>query len=227
MKNLAIIPARSGSKALPNKNIKSLHGKPLLAYSIDAAKESGLFDEIMVSTDSESYAQIALDLGASVPFLRSAATSSDTASSWDAVIEALENYKKLGRYFDTVCLLQPTSPLRRAKDIKTAYELYEHKNADTVIAVCEAEHSPLWMNTLPESLSMDSFVPAENDLPRQKLEQYYRINGAIYITNTDKLTSGQNIYINSYAYVMDKERSVDIDTAFDFELAEFMMEKLD
>jgi len=117
MKNIAIIPARSGSKGLKDKNIKPLLDIPLLAYSIRAAKDSALFDEIMVSTDSDDYAQIAKDYGASVPFLRSAKTSSDTAGSWDVVTEVLSQYQTSGRYFDTICLLQPTSPLRIASDI--------------------------------------------------------------------------------------------------------------
>lgn len=117
MKNIAVITARSGSKALVDKNIKLLAGKPLLAYTIEAAKESGCFDTIMVSTDSEKYAVIARDYGAQVPFLRSEATSSDTAGSWDVVREVICQYKELGEVFDSVCLLQPTSPLRTAEDI--------------------------------------------------------------------------------------------------------------
>ena len=108
MRNLAIIPARSGSKGLPDKNIKELNGKPLMAYSIEAANESGCFTEVMVSTDSEKYAQIAREYGAHVPFLRSAATSSDQANSWDMVEEVLAEYAKRGEYFDSFCLLQPT-----------------------------------------------------------------------------------------------------------------------
>ena len=122
MKNLAIIPARSGSKGLVDKNIKLLDGKPLIAYSIEAALQSGVFDMVMVSTDSEKYAEIAWNYGAQVPFLRSAETSSDTASSWDAVAEVIENYRKLGTVFDTFMLLQPTSPLRTAQNIREAYD---------------------------------------------------------------------------------------------------------
>lgn len=105
MKNLAIIPARSGSKRLKDKNIKLLNGKPLLAYTIESARESGLFDEIMVSTDSEKYAEIARQWGANVPFLRSYELSNDTASSWDVVKDVIIRYKNLGFEFDTVALL--------------------------------------------------------------------------------------------------------------------------
>ncbi|MBO6246248.1 MAG: acylneuraminate cytidylyltransferase family protein, partial [Anaerovibrio sp.] len=130
VKNIAIIPARSGSKGLKDKNIKLMNGKPLLAYSIEAAKESGMFDEIMVSTDSPKYADIAIQYGAGVPFLRSAENSSDTAGSWDMVLEVLNNYQKIGREFDTVCLLQPTSPLRLAKDISDAYKDFKENDVD-------------------------------------------------------------------------------------------------
>lgn len=118
MGNLAIIPARSGSKGLPGKNKKPLLGKPLMAYAIEAAVESGLFKAVHLSTDSEEYAEIGRSWGAEVPFLRSLRNSSDTASSWDAVLEVLEQYSRQGREFDTVMLLQPTSPLRTAEDIR-------------------------------------------------------------------------------------------------------------
>ena len=179
MSNIAIIPARSGSKGLKNKNIKELNGKPLLAYSIEAAKESKLFDEIMVSTDSNKYAQIARSYGANVPFLRSETNSSDNASSWNVVLEVLQKYLETGIKFNSICLLQPTSPLRTAKDIIEAYKLLETKQADAITSVCEVDHSPLWTMTLPENLSLDEFKKRDSDTPRQLLEKYYRLNGAI------------------------------------------------
>lgn len=125
MKNLAIIPARSGSKGLKDKNIKLLNGKPLLAYSVEAAKNSEIFEEIHVSTDTILYADIAIEYGASVPFLRSGKNSTDTASSWDVVRETISKYEEMGRVFDTVTLLQPTTPLRTADNIKEAYEILQ------------------------------------------------------------------------------------------------------
>ena len=112
MKNLAIIPARSGSKGLKDKNIKNLAGKPLLAYAINAAIDSGLYDTVHVSTDSEIYADIAEKNGADVPFLRNAETATDTSSTWDAVKYVLQEYEKQGKTFDVITVLQPTSPLR-------------------------------------------------------------------------------------------------------------------
>lgn len=224
MKNLAIIPARSGSKGLKDKNILPLAGKPLIAYSIEAAKESGQFEEIMVSTDSERYAQTAREWGASVPFLRSEATATDTASSWDAVREVLEGYRRLGRSFDSVCLLQPTSPLRTAEDIRGAYELYRKVARVAVVSVCEADHSPLWCNHLPEDQSLAGFIPRAADAPRQKAGKYYRLNGAVYIVETGALLEDDFLYRKgSYAYIMPREHSVDIDTAEDFRLASFYL----
>lgn len=195
MKNLAIIPARSGSKGLKDKNIKLLNGKPLLAYTIEAAKESGVFDEIMVSTDSREYAHIAKQWGANVPFLRSEEKSNDTASSWDVVKEVIEKYRDLGTEFDTVALLQPTSPLRTSNNIIEGYNLMKEKEANFVVGVCEMEHSPLWANTLPENLSMANFIrPEFLEIPRQKIPKYYRINGALYIVKVDYLMKSSYIY---------------------------------
>jgi len=226
MHNLAIIPARSGSKGLPDKNIKELNGKPLMAYSIEAALNSNLFDEVMVSTDSEKYAEIAKKHGASVPFLRSEELASDKAGSWDVVKEVLNRYKEMGKEFDTICLLQPTSPLRDTEDIKGAYNLYNEKATVAVISVCEMEHSPLWSNTLPADKSLASFIRPEANKPRQEVETYYRPNGAIYIVKTEEIYKGYDFYKEgSFAYTMPLGKSVDIDTLEDFEFAEFILNK--
>lgn len=226
MNHLAIIPARSGSKGLKDKNIKPLNGKPLLAYSILAAQESRCFSEIMVSTDSPLYAEIAREFGASVPFLRSADTSGDVAGSWDVVLEVLAGYRRIGMQFDTVCLLQPTSPLRKAEDIIGGYAEYEEKKADAVTAVCEMDHSPLWSVKLDASLSMVEFRRNMQSVPRQMLDTYYRINGALYIRKVNYTTQGIELLDqNEFAYVMNKKRSVDIDCAEDFEYAAFLMSK--
>ncbi len=226
MSNIAIIPARSGSKGLKDKNIKELCGKPLIAYSIEAALNSGCFDEVMVSTDSEKYAEIARQYGASVPFLRSEATSSDTASSWDMIDEVLEGYQKLGREFHTFCLLQPTSPLRTSEDIKGAYQFYEEKASFSVVSVCEAEHSPLWCGHLPESKEFDNFIDVESMKQRQAGGKFYRLNGAIYIVNIERFKTDRFLYQKgSYAYIMRQDQSVDIDTDIDFQFAELLMKR--
>ncbi|HDK7155683.1 TPA: acylneuraminate cytidylyltransferase family protein [Clostridium botulinum] len=227
MKNIAIIPARSGSKGLKDKNIKLLNEKPLIAYTIEAAQKSNLFDEIFVSTDSKEYARISVEFGASVPFLRNEKLSSDTASSWEVVKDVLMNYEKYGEQFDTVALLQPTSPLRNFNDIINAYDEMKLKNANAVVSICETDHSPLWCNTLSKGNSLENFL--NQDLmkkPRQSLPIYYRINGALYIIKTDYLMSTENIYKEKcYAIVMPKENSVDIDDAIDFKIAEALLSK--
>ena len=229
MKNLAIIPARSGSKGLKDKNIRILNGKPLLAYTIDAAKESGLFDEILVSTDSEEYAEIAKQYGASVPFLRDSELSGDNASSWDVVKDVLEKLKKFGREFDTVALLQPTSPLRSASDIINGYNIFNEKSANFVVAVCEIDHSPLWSNTIPSDGSLVNFINSDvAKTPRQDLPVYYRINGALYIIKTEYLIDSRNLYGDrSFSIIMKRENSIDIDEELDFLIAEYLIKLRD
>lgn len=227
MKNIAIIPARSGSKGLKDKNIKNLLGKPLLAYSIEAAQKSKMFDIIHVSTDSEQYAEIARMYGADVPFLRDETLATDTISTWEAVKFVLHEYEKKGKVFDTVTVLQPTSPLRTNNDIQRAFEFFEEKQANMVSSVCEMEHSPLWSNTLPEDLSMRDFEDEKIAyLPRQANPVFYRENGAIYILKTDYLKSERCIYQNRcYAFIMDKSHSIDIDEEVDFVIAQALMER--
>jgi CMP-N,N'-diacetyllegionaminic acid synthase len=226
MKNLAIIPARSGSKGLVDKNIKELCGKPLIGYTIEAALGSGVFDTVMVSTDSEKYAEIAKGLGADVPFLRSDKTSSDSASSWDAVAEVMEGYASSGKEFDTFCLLQPTSPLRTAGDIKGAYDLFAEKRARFVVSVCEMEHPLSWCGTIPEDLSLNGFVERAGANQRQQVSKSYRLNGSIYIADVTSFNEDRFFYREGcYAYIMDNRVSVDIDNADDFKYAEFLMKR--
>lgn len=224
MKNIAIIPARSGSKGLADKNIKELCGKPMIAYTIEAALDSSCFDEVMVSTDSDRYAEIARRYGAEVPFLRSEKTSSDTASSWDAVDEVLSGYQNNGRSFDTFCLLQPTSPLRTAEDIRKAYSLFRERAETAVVSVCEAEHSPLWCGHLPDNQELVGFIQPESTARRQSAGRFYRLNGAIYIISTEAFRRERFFYhAGSFAYIMPRQRSIDIDTEMDFRLAEFFL----
>lgn len=224
-KILAIIPARSGSKGLPDKNIKLLHGKPLMAYTIEAARQAGVFHTIMVSTDSEEYAAVAREYGAEVPFLRSAETASDQATTRETVLEVLERYKESGKQFEMICILQPTSPMRTEKDIEEAVITYKKKKAKAIISVCETDHPPLWMNTLPEDNSLAGFLTDEGNKPRQLLANYYRINGAIYLYDTAFYLQSENPYQKGcYAYIMDKQNSVDIDDQLDFSFAEMMQQ---
>ena len=221
-KIIAIIPARSGSKGLKDKNIKDLNGKPLIAYTIEAAKQSGVFDTIVVSTDSEKYAQISKEYGAEVPFLRSCENSGDKASSWDVLKEVLS---KLDKKYDIVILLQPTSPLRTAENIREALDLFFAKNATSVTSVCETNHPAFWCNTLDESLSLEDFIKEEYRLPRQQLPKTYTYNGAIYIMKANNVINSNITTENSFAYIMDSKNSVDIDEELDFLLAESIIKQ--
>lgn len=218
---LAIIPARSGSKGLKDKNIKELNGKPMIAYSIETAKNSSIFDDIIVSTDSQQYANISLEYEASVPFLRPEYLSTDTATTNDVVEYTIKELMKLRKEYDYFVILQPTSPLRKAEDILGAVKLLFEKNANSVVSVCEVEHTPLYMNTLDETLSMDNFLPKDVKSRRQELPKYYRLNGAIYLSKVDYFLKYKNLYKEkSYAYIMDKNRSIDVDDEFDFMIVE-------
>lgn len=224
---LAIIPARGGSKGLPNKNIKLLNGKPLVTYTIEAALAAAIFDKIIVSTDSPNIADAAKGAGAEVPFFRPAEYAADESSTMDVIKHAIAFFKGHNEEFDVVCLLQPTSPLRRREHITEAYALFEEKRANSLVSVCECEHSPLWSNTIGEDLRMDDFIRSEViGKRRQDLPQYYRLNGAIYLAYTEILLE-QNSFIgsNSIAYKMKASESLDIDSLDDFQYAEYLLTK--
>lgn len=226
MKYLAIIPARSGSKGLKNKNIKLLNKKPLLAYTIEAALQTKLFDEVMVSTDSNCYADIAKSFGANVPFLRTEETSKDNSSTWDVVREVLNQYKKINVHFDICVLLQPTSPFRTSKDIIKSIHLFQEKKANTVVSVCEYEHPVQWCFPIEEDNSIKAFADSPYRYKqRQEIKKMYHENGAIYIVKIDLLIN-QNFDIyqeKCFAYEMTRRNSIDIDIEDDFVLAEYFM----
>ena len=225
---LAVIPARSGSKRLPGKNIRSLGGRPLVAWTIRAALAAGCLDRVIVSTDSQETADISASLGAEVPFLRPKELSGDDASTIDVVLHLLETLEA-GQHagFSELCILQPTSPYRTADDIARSYELFRQKEASGVISVAPCAHSPIWMNTLDHEGSMENFVPVQYVNKRsQDLPVYHRINGAIYWYKADVFKKSRTLLPRGvYAYQMDELRSVDIDTLLDFEFAEFLIQR--
>ena len=224
MRAIAIIPARSGSKGLPDKNILPLEGKPMMAYTIEACLESDCFERVHVSTDSELYAQIAIKYGAEVPFLRDPSLATDQATTEDVIRDVLEKYHAMGEEFEVFGIMQPTSPLRTALDIQNSFRLFQEKDADSVIGVCPMEHSPLWSNQLGESDSMYHFLDTQANQNRQHFGQFYRINGAIYLMRISAYSSHMALYgERSYAYRMPKERSIDIDDSMDFEIAKVFM----
>ncbi|MGG7164455.1 cytidylyltransferase domain-containing protein [Clostridium ihumii] len=223
---IAIIPARSGSKGLKDKNIKNLNGKPLIAYTIEAAVKSGVFKDIIVSTDSREYAKIAQKYGAEVPFLRNEELADDTSSTNDVIEDVIIKLKELGREYDSVMILQPTSPLRGIDDIKNSVKLLEEKNANAVVSMCECEHSPLLSKELCGDKKLDGFLSDLNSTRRQDIKKYYRLNGAIYLLNIHYFFKYKNFYKqNSYAYIMDKVTSIDIDDIYDFKFAEMIIKE--
>lgn len=220
---LAIIPARGGSKRLPRKNVLDLAGKPLIVWSIEAGLQSRYIGEVVVTSDDDEIMEIARQWGAKT-LKRPDELASDTATTYDAVVHAINNYPS----YDYIVLLQPTSPLRDANQIDDAIGLLIEKDADAVISVCETEHSPLWSNTLPEDNSMAGFLPEKIKNKRgQDLEHYYRLNGAIYICQTDRLLKEKTFFIkdNIFAFKMDRKHSIDIDEEIDFKLAALLKEE--
>lgn len=225
MKILYFIPARGGSKGLPGKNIRPLHHKPLIAYSIEAALQCAHLGVVMVNTDDPQIAEVAKTFGAEVPFLRPAELATDSAATLDVLEHTLEYYKQQGQEFDLVVVLQPTSPLRTSQDIDAAIELMEQKHAEAIVSVCENEHHPLWSNSLPPDGSMRDFMRKEvKGKNRQQLPPSYRLNGALYISSPAAILKHKGFLHNgTYAYIMPAERSVDIDHLIDFQLAEILL----
>ena len=222
---LALIPARAGSKGLKNKNIRILRGKPLIAYTIEAALESGVFERVVVSTESEEIAAIATRHGAEVPFVRPAELTTDTASITHVLLHALDFFREQKMDFTYLSLLQPTSPLRTSDDIRVAADLILEKDANAIVSICETDHPPAWSNTLPANGSMDGFMNKEiRNLRRQDLPRYYRVNGAVYIARVDYFRRFLDWFVEgSCAYIMPPERSIDIDTEFDLKFCECLM----
>ena len=223
IKILAVIPARGGSKRLPRKNVLELSGKPLLSWTIDAAKQSKYIDKIIVSSDDDEVLDIAIKSDVDA-LQRPDALATDFSTTFDVVEHVIQ---QVSEPYDYIVLLQPTSPLRCASHIDEAIEKLIDNQVDAVISVCEMEHSPLWSNTLPEGGSMEHFLPKEIHNKRsQDLSTYYRLNGAIYICKTDRLLNEKTFYIQSKvnAYVMDSFLSIDIDTSIDFQLARCILE---
>jgi N-acylneuraminate cytidylyltransferase len=220
VKNLCIIPARGGSKRIPRKNIKSFMGKPIMAYSIEAAKASGLFDEVMVSTDDEEFAEVARQYGASVPFLRSEKTSNDFAGTEDVMLEVLDEYKKLGKEFDNFCCLYSTAPFVTADRLKEAYKLL---NDDVDAAFTVVQYSYPIQRSLKKN--SDNYVemnfPQYADARSQDLEPIYHDAGQFYFVKTQSFRDEFTLWCKRTAPLILSELEVqDLDTLTDWQLAE-------
>lgn len=218
MKRIAIIPARSGSKGLKDKNIIDLCGKPLIAYSIEAALETGLFDHVIVSTDSEHYAEIAQHYGAEV-MMRGEALSNDKATTFMVLEDILKN--RLQETIDYFVLLQPTSPLRTSKHITEAIEKFESKieHFDFLVSMKEAEHAKVLVNPIDDDESLKYFDTDFSNYRRQGYKDYSP-NGAIFIAKPDSYLEQKHFFgAKALSYIMSAEDSVDIDGALDLIIA--------
>ncbi|PAF44671.1 acylneuraminate cytidylyltransferase family protein [Helicobacter sp. 11S02629-2] len=224
LKTLALIPARSGSKGLLHKNIKEFCGKPLLAYTIKAALDSKVCDYVLVSTDSLEYADIAIKYGAKVPFLRSEKNSSDFASASEVIAESLESLKELGLEFDTLVFLQPTSPLRDASDIRSAFKLFVESKED-VVAVCKARKHINLLRSIDEKGFLQS-VSKTKAYRRQDYLALFEVNGALYINNLKNFTKDTRLNDNKKPFLMPSLKGIDIDDEDDFFLASCVMRHL-
>lgn len=218
---LFVITARGGSKGLPGKNIKDLCGKPLIAYSIDVARAFTDDENICVSTDSEEIKQVVEEYGLKVPFLRPDYLATDTATTNDVLLHAVEFYEKQGKHYSKLLLLQPTSPLRKVEEVKGAIALYRN-DIDMVVSVMKSHAPAVLCND-----NQDGYVELvynKKAQGRQSLPTLYEFNGAIYVINVESLKNkGLAGFDKRIKYVMPKESSIDIDDIFDFMLVETIM----
>ena len=225
MKALVIIPARSGSRGIPGKNIKLLGDKPLIQYSIDAALKVFNKEDILVSTDSKEIKVIAENCGLNVPFLRPDELATDFTSSQDVILHAIDYTQQCGQNYDTVVLLQPTSPFRNAQHIEEAIKLYD-KRLEMVVSVKVSDHNPYY--TLYEE-SDNGFLTQSKKAKftrRQDCPNVYAYNGAIYVMSIDALkTKSIAEFDKVKKYEMSELHSIDLDTPLDWDLAEIVLNK--
>lgn len=222
MKTLYLIPARGGSKGIPGKNIKPFCGKPLICHSIDHARAAGAKDDdICVTTDSEDIRRVAEEYGLAVPFLRPDCLATDGSGTYEVILHALDWYKAHGKEYDRVVLLQPTSPLRTAEDIKGAEALYT-SDIDMVVSVTDAKTNPYYNAFEADADGYLKISKGEGKYTRrQDAPPVYEYNGAVYVMNVASLRRGpMSGFKRRVPYRMDAERSVDLDTPLDWTIAE-------
>lgn len=224
---LAIIPARAGSKGVRNKNLRPLAGKPLVAWTIEAARSSSRVDRVVVSTDSEAIAEAARAWGADVPFRRPKKYATDRAAVAGVVVHALKRLARdEGRTYDDFVVLQPTSPLRTAAHIDAAAAaLCRRPDADALVSVVEARESPYWMKVIDNRGGLRPFLSGRRAYPRrQDLPRVYVLNGALYMGRSARFLDRPDFYAGTcLAFVMDRASSLDIDDADDFAYGEYLL----
>jgi CMP-N-acetylneuraminic acid synthetase len=220
---VGIIPARGGSKGILRKNLCDIAGKPLIAYTIEAARKARFLTKVVVSTDDEEIAAIAESFGAEVPVLRPRELAQDGSPTIQSVQHMVEHIEEQGGKVDVAVTLQPTSPLREAGDIDGAIKTLLDTGADSVISVTEARHSPYLMFTIKGD-RLVPFFGEETKIRRQDLPKVYSLNGAIYATRRDALMKDNSLYgKDTRAYVMPEERSFDVDTLLDIRIIDLLL----
>lgn len=223
MEIISIIPARGGSKGVPRKNIKLVNGKPLISYSIEASNSCNLINNTYVSTEDCEISEISKKYGATV-IKRPSELAKDTSSSIDVILHVLDYLESINKLPDIFVLLQSTSPLRTSEDIKNAIDLFMNKECNSLVSVCKLNHQAL----LNFSLENDYLIQNTDEnffkKRRQDMPTYYNLNGAIYITTPEFIRKNKSFYGDKTApYIMPQERSIDLDTPFDFKFIEFLL----
>lgn len=220
MRKVAMITARGGSKRIPRKNIKEFCGKPILAYSIQAALDSGVFDTVMVSTDDEEIAAIAKEYGAEVPFYRSEKTSNDFATTADVILEVVEEYEKRGEQFDMICCIYPTAPFLTGEKLRGAVEKLEASDADTLLPVVAFSY-PVQRALIVREDKLVFEYPQYMDSRSQDLEPHYHDVGQFYVLKTESFKKNRKIMVgNILPYEISELEVQDIDNQTDWEIAE-------
>nr|WP_299171047.1 acylneuraminate cytidylyltransferase family protein [uncultured Allomuricauda sp.] len=225
MKPLVVIPARGGSKGIPGKNIKMLNGKPLIQYTIEAAMKVFKNSEICLSTDSSEIREVAENLGLKVPFLRPAELATDTATTYDVLLNALDFYEKNGLHPDAVILLQPTSPLRNSQHIKDALKEYSF-DYDMLVSVTETKSNPYYVLFEENQNGWLKKSKKGKFTRRQDCPKVWEFNGAIYVIKTNSLKKGDfTTFEKIKKYVMDAALSIDLDDTLDWKICEFLLKE--
>ena len=226
-KILFLIPARGGSKGIPGKNIRTLLGKPLICHSIDQARAFADDCDICLSTDSDEIRSVAERYGLKVPFLRPAEFAMDNSGSYEVMIHALDYYKSIGKEYSTLVLLQPTSPLRTTDDIKKAIQMH-NPDSDMTVTVTEATTNPYYNAFETDSDGYLHISKGEGKYTRrQDAPQVYEYNGAVYVINTDSLRKQRLGELKKrIPCIMPRERSVDLDSELDWQIAEILLRNL-
>lgn len=220
MKSIAIITARGGSKRIPKKNIRDFLGKPIIAYSIEAALKSGVFDEVMVSTDSEEIADIAKKYGAKVPFFRSEATSNDFATTTDVILEVIDEYEKRGEVFDYGVCIYPTAPFVTGEKLKCAFDKLIESKAETLIPVVAFSYPPKRALVIKEDRLVFEY-PEFMDSRSQDLEKEYHDVGQFYCFNINAFKKNKKLMTGDIIpYIVDETEVQDIDNESDWKIAE-------